>query len=35
VVLEITWPPSNAYNLERPDALMEAHRWIKKARQPA
>ena len=35
VVLEITWPPSNAYSVERPDALMEAQRWIKKARQPA
>lgn len=35
VVLEITWPPSNAYSVERPDALIEADRWIRKARQPA
>lgn len=35
VVIEITWPPSNAYNLERPDALVEAYRWINQARQPA
>jgi catechol 2,3-dioxygenase-like lactoylglutathione lyase family enzyme len=35
VVLEITWPASSTYNIEYPGALLEAQRWIKKAKQPA
>ncbi len=35
VVLEITWPSSNPFNIEYPGALLEAERWIRKAKQPA
>jgi catechol 2,3-dioxygenase-like lactoylglutathione lyase family enzyme len=35
VVLEITWPPTKAYDVERPDAVAAALHWIKPAKQPA
>lgn len=35
VILEVTWPPSKAPGLERPDALDAALRWIARARQAA
>jgi catechol 2,3-dioxygenase-like lactoylglutathione lyase family enzyme len=35
VILEVTWPPTRAAAIERPDAVATATRWIARARQPA